>query len=88
MRANFARSGLLDDQVVFLQGWFKDTLPAIPPGQRFALVRLDGDLYESTLDALTHLYPNLSVGGWLVVDDYGVIEACRQAVHDDGAARD
>lgn len=82
VRANFERYGLLDEQVVFLRGWFKDTLPMIPAARRFAVVRLDGDLYESTTDALTHLYPKLSVGGWLIIDDYGVIEACRRAVHD------
>jgi len=82
VRENFARYGLLDDQVVFLEGWFKDSLPRIPVAQRFALARLDGDLYESTTDALVNLEPKVSAGGWLVIDDYGVIEACRQAVHD------
>jgi Macrocin-O-methyltransferase (TylF) len=81
VRANFARYGLLDDQVRFLKGWFRDTLPTAPPGP-LAVARLDGDLYESTWDALTHLYPRLSPGGFLIVDDYGAIEACRQAVHD------
>ena len=81
VKANFARLGLLDDQVVFLEGWFKDTLPALHE-QRWSVIRLDGDLYESTIQALTHLYPTLSPGGWLIVDDYGAIEACRQAVHD------
>jgi O-methyltransferase len=81
VRANFARYGLLDDRVRFLPGWFRDTLPSAPPGP-LAVARLDGDLYESTWDALTHLYPRLSAGGFLVVDDYGAIAACRQAVHD------
>ncbi len=80
VQANFARLGLLDDQVVFLAGWFKDTLPALEQ-QRWSVIRLDGDLYESTIQALTHLYPSLSPGGWLIVDDYGAIDACRQAVH-------
>ncbi len=81
VRANFERYGLLDDQVCFLKGWFRDTLPTIR-AERFAVIRLDGDLYESTMDALTHLYPKLSMGGWLIVDDYGDIAACRQAVQD------
>ena len=78
---NFARYGLLDEQVAFLPGWFKDTLSAAPI-ESLAVMRLDGDLYESTMDALVALYPKLSVGGYVIVDDYGGIEACRQAVTD------
>jgi len=80
-QANFARYGLLDEQVRFLQGWFKDTLPRAPV-ERLAVLRLDGDLYESTMDALMHLYPKLSLGGYLIVDDYGAVPACREAVQD------
>lgn len=80
VRDNFRRYDLLDDQVRFLPGWFRDTLPAAPI-DRLAVLRLDGDLYESTTDALDHLYPKLSVGGFAIVDDYS-IPACRQAVHD------
>jgi hypothetical protein len=82
---NFARYGLLDEQVRFLPGWFRDTLHSAPI-EALSLLRLDGDLYESTMDALVHLYPKLSVGGYIIVDDYGAIEACRQAVHDYRAA--
>jgi O-methyltransferase len=78
---NFARYGLLDAQVRFLPGWFRDTLPSAPM-DTLALLRLDGDLYESTMDGLIHLYPKLSVGGYIIIDDYGAIEACKQAVHD------
>ena len=81
VQANFARYGLLDDQVRFLKGWFRDTLPHAPI-ERLALIRLDGDMYESTTDALVNLYPKLSRGGYLIVDDYGCYESCRQAVHD------
>lgn len=81
VRANFQRYGLLDDQVRFLKGWFRNTLPSAPIA-RLAVIRLDGDLYESTIDALTSLYPKLSVGGYVIVDDYGCIPACQQAVHD------
>lgn len=81
VQANFARYGLLDDRVVFLPGWFRDTLPGAPV-ETLAVARLDGDLYESTVDALEALYPKLSVGGYLIVDDYGAIGACRQAVDD------
>lgn len=81
VRANFDAYGLLDAQVRFLEGWFRNSLPRAPI-ERLALIRLDGDLYESTMDALEALYPKLSVGGYVIVDDYGAIEACRQAVHD------
>lgn len=81
VRENFARYGLLDDQVQFLPGWFADTLPCAPIDQ-LAVMRLDGDLYESTIDALDALYPRLSPGGYVIVDDYGSLEACRQAVDD------
>lgn len=78
---NFARFGLLDDQVVFLKGLFKDTL-AIAPVDRLALLRLDGDLYESTWQTLEALYPKISPGGFCIVDDYGRYEQARQATED------
>lgn len=78
---NFSRYGLLDDQVRFLKGWFRDTLPRAPV-KRLAVLRLDGDLYESTMDALVSLYPRLEVGGYVIIDDYNDIAACRQAVTD------
>lgn len=81
VKANFARYGLLDERVQFLVGWFEDTLP-VAPIEQLAILRLDGDLYQSTMDALTALYPKLSVGGYVIVDDYGGIDACRQAVTD------
>ena len=81
VKSNFARYGLLDQQVEFLVGWFADTLPSAPI-EKLAVLRLDGDLYESTMDALSALYPKLSVGGYVIVDDYGCIDACRMAVHD------
>ena len=84
VKANFSRYDLLDDRVQFLEGWFKDTLPAAPVAQ-LALIRLDGDLYESTIDAISALYPKLSIGGYLIVDDYnasGWDRACGQAIRD------
>jgi O-methyltransferase len=77
---NFARYGLLDEQVKFLKGWFKSTLPSAPI-KEIAVLRLDGDMYESTWDAMTALYPKLSDGGFCIVDDY-VLLGCREAVHD------
>jgi hypothetical protein len=87
VRDAFARYGLLDDRVRFVEGWFRDTLPEVATEiGPIAVLRLDGDLYESTIDALTHLEPLVSPGGFVLVDDYGGIEACRDAVHDHRAA--
>lgn len=81
VRANFAAYGLLDERVRFLVGWFRDTLPAAPV-DRLALLRVDGDMYESTMDALAALYDRLSPGGYCIVDDYGGLARCRAAVDD------
>ncbi len=85
VKATFARYGLLDNQVVFLAGLFRDTLPAAPV-ERLAVLRLDGDLYESTRDGLAHLYAKLSSGGALIVDDYFLFEGHRRAVDEFRAA--
>ncbi len=76
---NFEKYGLLDEQVKFLKGWFKDTLPSSPI-EKLSLLRLDGDMYESTMDALVSLYPKLSIGGYIIIDDWGAVPACKQAV--------
>jgi O-methyltransferase len=81
VRQNFERYGLLDDQIRFLVGWFKDTL-ADAPIERLALLRLDGDMYELTIQALEALYPKVSIGGFVIVDDYGAVSACKAAVDD------
>jgi len=81
VKANFARYGLLDEQVRFLQGWFKDTLPDAPV-QQLALLRLDGDYYESTIQILESLYHKLAPGGFVIVDDYGALVQCSRAVDD------
>lgn len=80
VRNTFAAYALLDGQVEFLKGWFRDTLPGL--NRTFAVVRLDGDMYESTAQGLEFLYPQLSPGGYLIVDDFGAVPACRQAVHE------
>jgi O-methyltransferase len=81
VRKNFETYDLLDEQVAFLPGWFRDTLPQAPI-DRIALLRLDGDMYESTIVALRALYPKVSPGGYVIVDDYGAIPTCAEAVHD------
>lgn len=80
VKENFAAYGLLDDQVMFLKGWFSETLPSAPIDQ-LSVLRLDGDMYESTIDAFESLYPKLAVGGFVIVDDY-CIPTCQKAVHD------
>jgi Macrocin-O-methyltransferase (TylF) len=80
VRDHFSRFNLLDDQVKFLPGWFHETLPTAPI-EALALIRLDADLYDSTYEALRSLYPKLSRGGYIIVDDYNSFMECREAVH-------
>jgi hypothetical protein len=80
VKRNFDRYGLLDDQVRFIKGWFRDTLAGAPV-DKLAILRLDGDLYESTMDALGPLYPKVSPGGFVIVDDYN-LPACKKAIGD------
>ena len=81
VQANFQAYNLMSDEVRFLKGWFKDTLPSAPI-DRLSVMRLDGDYYASTMDGLTALYPKLSTGGFAIIDDYGEDHwtDCRQAV--------
>jgi hypothetical protein len=79
VRSHFARYGLLDEQVLFLQGFFSDTLPTAPIRQ-IAILRLDGDTYESTRDVLETSYAKLSRGGFCIVDDYHAYPDCKRAV--------
>lgn len=78
---NFKKYDLLDDRVKFLKGWFKDTLPSAPI-EKLALLRLDGDMYQSTMDALINLYHKLSIGGYIIIDDWGAVPGCKQAVEE------
>lgn len=78
VKANFARFGL-ESGVRYLPGYFEETLPGL--GEReWALCRLDGDSYEATQLCLETLYPSLSVGGYLIIDDYWALDECRAAV--------
>jgi O-methyltransferase len=80
VRRNFERYGLLDDRVVFLKGFFADTLPTADTGP-LAILRLDGDMYASTMDVLDALYDKLVPGGYCIIDDYG-LSTCEKAVTD------
>lgn len=86
VRENFRRYNLLDNQVNFLKGWFSDTLPSAPISS-LALLRLDGDLYESTRDALNALYDRVTTGGFIIVDDYNDFEPCKRAIDEFRAQR-
>ena len=81
VKSNFRSYDLLDERVRFVEGLFANTLAGVPAPE-FALIRLDGDLYESTIDSLNALYPRLARGGFAIVDDYRLIKPCRAAVDD------
>lgn len=74
---NFALYGLLDGQVRFLPGWFSETLPG--PVKQLSILRLDSDLYSSTMESLVPLYPLLQPGGYCIIDDWNV-PMCRKSV--------
>lgn len=80
VRSNILSLGLPIDNIQFIKGWFQDTLPVVPVGD-IALLRLDGDLYESTMVCLEYLYPKVVKGGVVIIDDYG-LQGCRTAIHE------
>lgn len=82
----FADFGLLDARVRFLPGFFVDTLAGCSV-EHIAVLRLDGDLYSSTMEALEALYDRVSPGGFIIIDDYGALAQCAQAVEEFRAAR-
>jgi O-methyltransferase len=65
-----------------IKGWFKDTLPAFKLTNKIAVLRLDGDWYESTMDCLVNLYPLVQENGLIIIDDYYAWDGCSKAVHD------
>jgi len=81
VKAGFERFGLLDDRVKFLKGWFKDTLPGADVHE-VAVLRLDGDLYESTMDVLNSMYRKVAAGGFVIIDDFHSWPPCKLAVTD------
>jgi O-methyltransferase len=81
VKQNFERYGLNDDQSCYLPGWYRDTLPKAPI-KSIALLHLDCDMYESNMVALRNLYPRMSPGGYVIIDDYGAVAGCRLAVDD------
>ena len=83
VRDNFQRFGLLDEQVKFVKGYFNDTLPSIQQRglKSIAVLRVDGDLYSSTMDVLKNLYPLVQPGGYIILDDWP-FEASQNATAD------
>ncbi len=80
VKNNFKKYGVLDGQVKFLKGWFKDTTKN-PPFEKLSILRLDGDMYGSTWEVLENLYDKLFSGGYVIIDDYA-LSGCRSAVND------
>ena len=75
---NFKKYSLYDDSIIFLEGWFNDSLKN--NNIKLSLLRVDGDLYESTITVLEECYKNISNGGVIIVDDYGDFPQCKIAV--------
>lgn len=78
---NFENFKMMDSNVKFLVGWFNETLP-VAPVQQLALLRMDGDMYSSTISILDSLYHKVAPGGYIIIDDYGYWPQCKKAVHD------
>jgi len=95
VKQHMAEWGIPEELLVYHQGWFKDTLWQATDCQRstwinkIAILRLDGDLYESTKVCMEHLYPLVSVGGWVIIDDFGLSGARKaflESIGDTGPA--
>lgn len=85
VKANFANAGLEPDEAHFVEGWFRDTAPDMArklADVGISVLRLDGDLYESTMECLDNLVPIVPIGGMIIVDDYYTFDGCTRAVHD------
>jgi O-methyltransferase/demethyldecarbamoylnovobiocin O-methyltransferase/8-demethyl-8-(2,3-dimethoxy-alpha-L-rhamnosyl)tetracenomycin-C 4'-O-methyltransferase len=78
---NFTNWSLSHDNLRLIKGWFQYTLePTVKIMNEIAVLRLDGDLHESTLICLQYLFPKVSKGGVVIIDDWGSLEGCRVAV--------
>lgn len=77
---NVRISGLKPNNIVAAKGWFEETMPKAETGD-IAILRLDGDLYNSTLVCLHHLFPKVIDGGLVIIDDWN-LSGCRRAVYD------
>lgn len=75
-----ALSGSRD--VKMIKGWFSETLPSFKPSQPIAVLRLDGDWYDSIMVCLQNLYQHVAPGGLIIFDDYYTWDGCCRALHD------
>lgn len=85
VQVNFAKYGIPDYAWTPVAGWFRESLPLWKEENAehpLRILRVDADMYEGTYDALKYLEPNVSPGGYVIIDDYGDVTACRTAVHD------
>ena len=84
VKETMREQGLLSSEVSFLVGWFNETIPKVAGNliKRLAVLRLDGDMYESTMVVLDNMYPLVSIGGYVIIDDYGHWPQCKLAVDD------
>ena len=65
-----------------IKGWFSDTLQLYTSLSKIAILRLDGDWYDSTMECLVNLFPKVADGGYIIIDDYFSWDGCAKAVHD------
>lgn len=73
VKNNFKKYDLLDDRTIFIKGWFKDTMPILKNEvKNLSLLRLDGDMYKSTIDVLENMYFKVSKGGIVIIDDWAL----------------
>merc|ERR1719419_1826416 len=80
VQQNFRKFDLLDENVKFVEGYFVNSLPKIRDDvTELAVLRLDGDMYESTMDILFNLYEKVTIGGFVIIDDWS-IASCNKAI--------
>ena len=81
VRENFKKFGALHN-VEFVKGYFHESLPKLRQrDMSLCLLRLDGDMYQSTADGLYNLYDKVQIGGYVIIDDWAIGNA-RKAVKD------
>jgi Macrocin-O-methyltransferase (TylF) len=78
VKRNVESTGYPKELIRYVKGRVENTIPELAP-ERIALLRLDTDWYDSTYHELVHLYPRLSLGGVLIIDDYGYWRGSRKA---------
>ena len=82
VKNNFKKYNLLDDNVIFIKEFFENSLKNSGI-DKLSLLRLDGDMYSSTIQVLEELYDKVSIGGYIIIDDYNCeAVACKKAVDD------